>query len=262
MTSRHTSPQAGATQVCANKGLHPAGPHHVQEPAAARTRTAIVKTAAELFVRRGYAGTSMDLIAAEAGVARQTIYNQFASKEVLFRAMFSAYADEAMLPLAVAARGGTSVRTVLLELARTHVERVLSPEKLALHRLVVAEAAHFPELGRIIYDAGASRVAAQLADFLREQTGLGHLDVPNPEAAAEQFFGMVSAFQQFRALMGVEVPAREIDARTEAAVDTFLRAFDCCTRRPGRSGARRGRARLPLPALRGERDGARGSKGR
>jgi TetR/AcrR family transcriptional repressor of mexJK operon len=254
MTSRHTTARAGAAQVCANKGLNPAGPDHVQGPAAARTRTAIVKTAAELFVRRGYAGTSMDLIAAEAGVARQTIYNQFASKEVLFRAIFSAYADEAMLPLAVASHGDAALRTVLLKLARTHVERVLSPEKLALHRLVVAEAAHFPELGRAIYEAGASRVTAQLADFLREQTRLGHLDVPEPDAAAEQFFGMVTAFQQFRALMGVETPAAEITAHAEAAVDTFLRAFAGRQERRGKGRTHdQGAARIPSPrTLRGE----------
>ena len=127
--------------------------------------------------------------------------------------------------LRVASNTEDSVRATLLRLARSHIERVLSPAKLALHRLVVAEAAHFPELGGTIYDAGAARVVAQLADFLREQTRLGQLDVPNPDAAAEQFFGMVTAFQQFRALMSVETPAGEIATRTEDAVDTFLRAF-------------------------------------
>jgi TetR/AcrR family transcriptional repressor of mexJK operon len=195
-----------------------------QEPTA-RTRSAIVQTAADLFLRRGYAGTSMDMIAAEAGVARQTIYNQFESKEALFRAIFSAYADEAMIPLAIASRKGASLRATLLELARSHIAKALSPAKLALHRLVVAEAAQFPELGRAIYDAGARRVVTQLADFLREQTRLGHLAVPNAEAAAEQFFAMITAFQQFRALMNVEAPAGEIATRTEEAVDTFLRAF-------------------------------------
>lgn len=211
-------------------------PHKAQGPAA-RTRAAILKTAAALFLERGYGGTSMDLIAAEAGVARQTIYNQFDSKEALFRAIFSALADDAMLPLAVAARRGASVRAALLRLARSHVAGVLSPARLALHRLVVAEAVHFPELGRAIYDAGAARVVAQLAEFLREQTRLGHLAVAEPEAAAEQFFSMVTGFQQFRGLMGVHAPGAEIEARTEEAVDTFLRAF-------------RGRARAGTPRAR------------
>jgi TetR/AcrR family transcriptional repressor of mexJK operon len=184
------------------------------------------------------------MIAAEAGVARQTIYNQFESKEALFRAIFSALADDAMTPLAVATRKGAPVRAALLRLARRSVARALRPSRLALHRLVVAEAARFPELGRTVYDAGAARIAAQLADFLRRQTELGHLDVPNPEAAAEQFFSMVTAYQQFRALMNVDTPQREIDARVEEAVDTFLRAFEGRRQGPdikGKAGERRAR---------------------
>jgi TetR/AcrR family transcriptional repressor of mexJK operon len=227
MTSRHARRQVAPHQAGAPKAEQrdegKSDASHV--PAVVRTRGAIVKSAADLFLRQGYGGTSMELIAAEAGVARQTIYNQFESKEALFRAIFSAYADEAMMPLAIAARKGSSLRTTLLRLARSHVERTLSPAKLALHRLVVAEAAHFPELGRAIYDAGAARVVAQLADFLRERARLGHLDVPNPEVAAEQFFTMVTAFQQFRALMNVETAPGEIATRTKEAVDTFLRAF-------------------------------------
>jgi TetR/AcrR family transcriptional repressor of mexJK operon len=213
--------------------------------AAARTRHAIAKTAAELFLRRGYGGTSMDLIAAEAGVARQTIYNQFESKEALFRAIFSALADDAMMPLAVAARKGASVRAALLHLARSCVATALLPSRLALHRLVVAEAEHFPELGRTIYNAGAARVVAQLAEFLRQQTGLGRLDVPNPEAAAEQFFSLVTGFQQFRALMNVETPVREIEVHVQEAVDTFLRAFGGrrapTRRKAGKIGTRQGK---------------------
>ena len=58
-----------------------------------------------------------------------------------------------------------------------------------------------------------------LADFLREQTRLGHLAVPNPEAAAEQFCAMVTAFQQFRALMHVETPPGEAGIE---AVNAYL----------------------------------------
>jgi AcrR family transcriptional regulator len=86
----------------------------------------------------------MDLIAAEARVARQTIYNQFESKEALFRAIVAALADEAVLPLAAPARKGASARHTLLRVARSILATALRPSTLAVHRLVLAEAARFP----------------------------------------------------------------------------------------------------------------------
>jgi AcrR family transcriptional regulator len=188
-------------------------------------RTAITNAAAEMFVRRGYDATSMDLIAAEARVSRQTIYNQFESKEALFRAIISALADEAVMPLAEPSRKGTAARATLRRLARSILATALRPSTLALHRLVVAEAVRFPELGRSIYAAGAARAVEQLAEFLQRQTRLGFLDVRHPAAAAEQFFSMVTSFQQFRALMGLKVLPGQVEAGAQEAVNTFLRAY-------------------------------------
>jgi AcrR family transcriptional regulator len=194
------------------------------DTAAADTRSAITRTAAALFARLGYDATSMDRIAVEAKVARQTIYNQFESKE-LFRAIIADLADESVMPLAVT-RKGASARSTLLTLARSILATALRPSTLAVHRLVVAETARFPDLGQKIYAAGAARAVSQLADFLREQHQSGHLDVPHPEAAAEQFFAMVTSFQHFRALMGLKEPPSRIEASAQRAVETFLRAFE------------------------------------
>ena len=50
----------------------------------ARKRSAILDAATTLFLRNGYRGTSMDEIAALAGVSKQTVYKHFADKESLF----------------------------------------------------------------------------------------------------------------------------------------------------------------------------------
>ncbi len=47
----------------------------------------ILEAASQLFQRYGFRRTSMDLVAAEAGVAKPTIYSHFADKETLFRAV-------------------------------------------------------------------------------------------------------------------------------------------------------------------------------
>ncbi len=195
------------------------------DAAGADTRSAITRTAAALFVRHGYDATSMDRIAVEAKVARQTIYNQFENKEALFRAIIADLTDESVMPLAATPKG-TPVGATLMTVARSILSTALRPSTLAVHRLVVAETARFPDLGQAIYAAGAARAVAQLADFLREQHQSGHLDVPHPEAAAEQFFAMVTSFQHFRALMGLKEAPRSIEASAQRAVATFLRAFE------------------------------------
>ncbi|HEU4920313.1 MAG TPA: helix-turn-helix domain-containing protein, partial [Candidatus Limnocylindrales bacterium] len=57
---------------------------------AAQTRSDILAAAGALFRERGYAGTSMPLIAAEAGVVVETVYRAFGSKSGLFRAVMEA----------------------------------------------------------------------------------------------------------------------------------------------------------------------------
>jgi AcrR family transcriptional regulator len=55
---------------------------------AAATRRAILEAAQRLFEEQGYGATTMDAIAAEAGVALKTVYVAFATKGGLLRALW------------------------------------------------------------------------------------------------------------------------------------------------------------------------------
>ncbi|MGK5557685.1 TetR/AcrR family transcriptional regulator [Actinomadura kijaniata] len=57
----------------------------VRQEAARRTRAAIVGAATELFVARGYVGTSLSDVARAAGVARPTVTASFGSKAALLK---------------------------------------------------------------------------------------------------------------------------------------------------------------------------------
>src|ERR1043165_5259685 len=58
-----------------------------EDPRITRSRALIMDAAARVFLERGYPGTSVDDIAAEAGVSKRTVYNVFDDKEQLFRAI-------------------------------------------------------------------------------------------------------------------------------------------------------------------------------
>lgn len=185
---------------------------------------AIIEAAAELFVQHGYDGTSTEMIAARAGVSRQTIYNQFESKEALFLAIASHLVEEVLAPLAGAVQGSEKLRDTLLTFGRRMLATLVSRRTIALYRLVVSEVIRFPELGRAVYDAGPVTVEKELALYL---SGRSELRVPDPKLAACHFLALIAHPIEFKVQLGIEVDAAgpEFEQHVEAAVDTFLRAF-------------------------------------
>src|SRR3954447_19961280 len=122
-----------------------------------RKRTAITAAATTLFLRGGYRGTSMDEIAAAAGVSKQTLYKQFSGKERLFTGVVEAMVTAAGDPVHRAGRAlepTGDLEADLRALARQQLELVLQPSLMQLRRLVIAEAGRLPEPGRAFYELG------------------------------------------------------------------------------------------------------------
>lgn len=187
----------------------------------------IIEAATRLFLRHGYGGSSMDAIAQEAGVSKQTIYHHFGSKDALFGAIITQRCDGFIASLISGEAVAKGIEAVLTILARQFLELALSPSSLALHRVMVAEVSRFPELGRAAYQAGAARAVAQLAAYLEEETRRGHLMVEDPRLAAEQFFGTLMGHIHLRALLGIEEnpPAEMIERHLHNAIRIFLAAY-------------------------------------
>jgi TetR/AcrR family transcriptional regulator, mexJK operon transcriptional repressor len=192
-----------------------------------RKHKAIRRAGIDVFLRLGYGSASMDLIAAGAGVSKQTVYNHFSSKEALFKAIIEDLTSALMAPLMAHDTANTPPERLLRSLGRDFLVLMLRPSSLALYRLIVAESARFPELGGDLYAVGAGRLIAMLADYLDRETRHGRLDVAEPELAAEQFIGMLSGRMQLRALLGVcEIPDEdELRRRADHAVSSFLALY-------------------------------------
>lgn len=187
---------------------------------------AITEAATAAFLADGYEGASLDHIAARAGVSKQTIYNHFADKESLFRAICADLTTDLMTSLRPEPGLQANPSATLRRLGQAYLDLALRPSSLALHRLIIGETARFPELGRAIYRTGPARVVAELADYLDQQTKAERLHVADPQAAAEQFLGMLLGHHQLRALLGVAVTDRAAAARrVDSAVEAFLRAY-------------------------------------
>ena len=120
-----------------------------------RKRRAILEAATTAFLRNGYRGTSMDEIAALAGVSKQTVYKHFAGKENLFTEIVISTVNEAGDPVygqVLELENGDTLEANLRDLARRQLATVMQPELMQLRRLVIGEVGRFPELGRAFYD--------------------------------------------------------------------------------------------------------------
>lgn len=191
-------------------------------------RRAVLSAAADLFLGQGYSATSMDQIAQRAVVSKATVYAYFPSKEALFAEMCAIKAAQREALIAEVVAAGSDIRTALRAIGRQFADVVLSPEGIAMYRLLVAETPRVPGLGRAFFAAGPQTNVKAMSALLAVATSRGELDVADPEAAAWQFSSLLRGRAFMRRIFGAETAPPSDDERAEAvneAVEFFVRAY-------------------------------------
>src|SRR6202051_3262321 len=133
---------------------------------ALRLRQRILEAATELFLAGGYGSTTIEAVATRAGISKRTFYHRFDDKSVLFAAVVHEIIEQIRPPAGVPLIEGATLHEVLRRLAGMILRAALSPKALALHRLVMAESARFPELIRAVHGDGSTREATTLISGL------------------------------------------------------------------------------------------------
>ncbi|WP_439887805.1 TetR/AcrR family transcriptional regulator [Pseudomonas sp. MBLB4123] len=204
--------------------LPPSGPGRPKDPV---KRQAILDAAKTLFLSKGYDGSSMDAIAAEAGVSKLTVYSHFTDKETLFSAAIKAKCQEQLPELLFELVDDAPLDSVLLNIARGFHRLINSRESVELHRVMVSLAAQDPKLSRIFYEAGPQRVLQEMEQLLRQADRAGKLRIDDPQEAADQFFCLVKGGANFRLLIGCGEPQQGAAAEEHVrrVVALFMRAY-------------------------------------
>ena len=188
------------------------------------SREAIVAAAERLFLERGFGSVSMDELAETAGVARRTLYNQFASKEEIFREMLLRVSGqlEHAFPPGIETRG--DVEDVLGLIARMILGLHEHREYRGFLRMVVADSRQFPWIAEE-FAAVMDPQTERLTRYLAHLTDMGILDCRNPLLAAHQFMGILNEFSLWPWMLGREPALAPDEDVVEEAVRMFLQRY-------------------------------------
>lgn len=158
-----------------------------------RKREAIVRAAVEEFRSAGYEATSMDRIAAVAGVSKRTVYNHFPSKEELFALILEELWHSSVASVELPYRADQPLEVQLLQLLRQKLDLLGDANFIDLARVAMAEIIHSPERAQAIVCRMGEKESGVSA-WIRAAIADGRLREVDPEFAGHQLQGLVKSF--------------------------------------------------------------------
>lgn len=193
-------------------------------------RHSILDAAAGVFCREGFAGANIDLIAAEAGVSRQTVYNHHGDKENLLVAVVREITERINASifetLATFPDKPVDLEAELIAFAvRLNQNCMCNRDGKFLRKLLQTEGERYPELFTGWREHGPAKTWAALAARLARLALAGWLDLDDPDVAARQFLALVNADLQMAMIFGDPLSEEQLRTAATNAVRCFLRAY-------------------------------------
>jgi TetR/AcrR family transcriptional regulator of autoinduction and epiphytic fitness len=191
-----------------------------------RKREAIIQAAIAEFRAHGFEVTSMDKIAATAGVSKRTVYNHFPSKEELFAEILNQLWARISAEQAVTYNRDQPLREQLRQMLQAKVQLMADENFLTLARVAIAATIHSPERAQNMIERMGEREEA-LTVWIRAAQADGRLKPVDPEFAAHQVQGLLKTFG-FWPQMSMGRAALDVDMQNtvaESALEMFLACY-------------------------------------
>jgi TetR/AcrR family transcriptional regulator, mexJK operon transcriptional repressor len=194
-------------------------------------RAAILDAAKALFTQGGFAGTSMDAVAASAGVSKLTVYSHFGDKDNLFREVIRAHVQERLPDDLFDFDAGADIRSTLVAIARRYAATETNTESVGTFRAILSDcqSGGNPRFGRLIWEEGPARMHKLMSRLLGDAAERGQLEISDVSRATTQFLALLKGDLLIRRLFGCEDCAvqfaEEVNTNALAAVEMFLRAY-------------------------------------
>ena len=182
------------------------------------------KVAADLFLKRGYEGVTIDKIVELAGGSKSTIYNKFGGKCGLFISSIENLCRESNEPLTKIDYTGLNLEESLKKLSFHILKLITAKRSVELHRLAIGEAVNCPEVGEAWYTHGPARTASFVRSVLeRHRDELRKTTVPIDRMAVILHDSLTGdALYRLLAGVGKHENDAELEQMACAAVDVIL----------------------------------------
>ncbi|MCM2464439.1 TetR/AcrR family transcriptional regulator [Pseudomonas sp. CG7] len=191
-----------------------------------RKREAILQAAIAEFRSSGFEITSMDRIAATAGVSKRTVYNHFPSKEALFAEILNRLWNSITAEQDMPYSPQTPLREQLQTLLQAKLHLLADENFLDLARIAIAATIHSPERAQDMVSRMGQREEG-LTAWIRQAQADGRLKPVEPAFAAQQMHGLLKTFA-FWPQVSMGQPSLTQEEQTqvvESALDMFLSRY-------------------------------------
>jgi len=186
----------------------------------------VLSVASDYFLSHGYRGTSINAMARDSGISKESIYRYFSSKKELFEAVIAKELTQYQKKLNSV---DFEIETISLELAlRKMGESILgavsTDRTIGLRRLIFQEARESPDIGQFYYEIGPMRGYRNLQkifEFHATKSRLG------PEKLSHYFLAMLLHHRMLMRQCGVLKPfsKKEMRAIAVEVTEDFTKAF-------------------------------------
>jgi TetR/AcrR family transcriptional repressor of mexJK operon len=188
-------------------------------------REAILEAAVRSFFDVGFAATSIEQVALDAGVSKVTVYNHFKDKRGLFTASVEHQCDLMRGTFSLEGIAPGSLRQRLTRIGEAMVAFLSRPEMIQFERRIAAETEHEPVVGEAFLAAGPHRMKAGFAMLLQAMQAAGEVDIADHALAAEQFASMCKGMGDLDRRFGLPKDDARDRERIAGAVEVFCAAY-------------------------------------
>ena len=198
---------------------------HTDRPASRRKIADILAAARAEFFANGFSATSIEAIAARAGVSKVTVYSWFKNKENLFGEVVKAECSQMRQNFVVENLEDMRLRDILISAALGMLEFLMRDEMVRFERILAAEVNRDPKIGEYFLDNGPRVLLGDLTNLLLVAIKRGEIQSEDVTASAEMFASLVMGRMDLFLRYGHKITMTEEEKKKRIfrAVDAWLR---------------------------------------